>query len=175
MASTTRTQKKSGPPVGAFLVLAVVMGAAIFFARRGAQQNKEAEEASTVTEVEAADIFGDLPEEKPPTLNFAKAVDVSPEDIALTPLWVEAQDMAARAAAVYTIAKEAKAKDDHSLWNEKGKEAKELYDQAIIHCVDWQEGLVEKYGEADRRTLVIKRKVDSWFRIIEVLAKTTGR
>lgn len=160
----------------AFLILAAVMGAAIFFARLGVQGKKDAEaKADAAADFDATDIFGDLPVEEPPSTNFAKMADVSPEDIASTPLWIEAQDMAARAAAVYTVAKEAKAKDQHARWNEKGKEAKELYDQAIIHCVDWQEGLVEKYGETDRRTLVIKNKVDSWFRIIEVLAKTTGR
>jgi hypothetical protein len=175
MARNSRQQKSSGPPMGAFVGLAVVMGLAIYFARVAVKQDQEA--AIPEPDILASDIFGDLPIEQPPPLpDSAKdPINLSPEDIASTELWVNAQGIAKQAAEVYAEAKKAKAKDDHAVWAEKGKAAKNLYNDAIIMSVDWQEGLSLEYGDNDVRVKAITREIDGWFKILEVLAKTTGR
>ncbi len=173
MAQSTRKKQNSGPPIGGLLLLGVVMAGAVVLARMAAQDQKQ--EKVVEPEVQASDIFGNLPEETPAGPNPASETNKSPEDIAETACWVEAQAVAVRAAAVYKVAKEAKARDDHAVWAERGKEAKELYDQAVILSVEWERGLIEKYGDGDRRVRAITAELNGWFKILEVLAKTTGR
>lgn len=159
--------------MGPILGFLVVMILAVVFARMSAQER--AKEAEPVKQIEASEIFGSLPVEEPSMPGSKPPTDGSPEDIAQTELWVKARGIAVRAAAVYTIAKEAKARDDHALWHEKGKEAKELYNEAVTLSVDWEAGLIEKYGDNDRRVKAITSELNGWFRLLEVLAKTTSR
>lgn len=173
MARTTRTKKTSGPPIGGLIGLGVVMAGAVVLARMAAQDKAEAKVEPE--EIQASDIFGDLPAETPPEMTPQKETNSSPENIAETECWVKAKEVAARANVVFAVAKEAKSRDDHVAWNEKGKEAKELYNEAIKLAVDWEGGLLEEYGEYDRRVRAISSELNGWFKRLEVLAKTTSR
>lgn len=173
MAQSSRTKKSSGPPIGGLIALGVVMAGAVVLARMAAKERNKEPEAPK--EIQASDIFGDLPDETPPEQMPAKETNRSPEDIDKTECWVKSKEIAARADAVYAEAKQAKAKDDYAAWQAKGKEAKELYDEAIKLSVDWEAELLEKYGDGDRRVRAISSELNGWFKTLEILAKTTGR
>ena len=173
-----RRPKKQGPPLVPILALIVVMAGAVYLARQAAQNKPEEEPPKE--EVRAAEIFGDLPEEEPPDRSGfgqggRKLTNTAPAGLAENPTWIQAQEVAAEAAAVLTVAKGAKAAGDHAVWSEKGNEAKELYDKAIIMTADWEDELMAQYGDKDRQVKAIMNERSKWFDLLRTLHKTTGR
>ena len=83
--------------------------------------------------------------------------------------------IADQAAVTFASAAKAKANGDHSTWNEKGNEAKELYDRAIILTAAWEDQLMEEYGDTDRQVREIMSIRTKWIEKLTVLHKTTGR
>ena len=175
-----RATKSSGPPVGPILILVVLMVGAVVVARMAAQGQKTTEEEEPA-EVTAESIFGDLPREEPPTRKPGsgskpkKLYEKAPAGLASNSTWIAAKAVAADAKATLEEAKTAKAAGDHAAWADKGVRAKELYDEAITMTAEWEEELMEKYGDNDRQVSEIKRERDGWFNMLRTLHKTTGR
>ena len=175
-----RPRKSGGPPVGPILILVVLMIGAVVVARMLAKNQKPAD-AAPPAEVSADSIFGDLPREEPPTPGARteykpkKLYEKAPAGLASNATWVQAKQVAAEAKTTLDEAKAAKAAGDHAGWSDKGVRAKELYDQAITMTAEWEEELMEKYGDSDRQVAEIKRERDGWFNMLRTLHKTTGR
>ena len=101
-----RRPKKQGPPLVPILALIVVMAGAVYLARQAAQNKPEEEPPKE--EVRAAEIFGDLPEEEPPDRSGfgqggRKLTNTAAAGLAENPTWIQAQEVAAEAAAVLTV------------------------------------------------------------------------
>jgi len=173
-----RRARKPGPPLLPILALIVVMAGAVYIARLAAQNKPEKEKPKE--EVQAQDIFGDLPLEQPPDRSAfghgkKRLTNTAPAGLADDANWIAAKQVASDAAAELELAKAAKAAGDHAAWNTKGKEAKELYDKAITMTAVWEEKLMEDYGDTDRQVRAIMDERNKWFDMLRTLHKTTGR
>lgn len=159
------------------LALLVVIAGAIVLARMAAQNEKPEEQP--VEPVKAVDIFGDLPVEEPPVRagggGRKGATNRAPTGLANNDLWIEALRTADEAATILAEASKAKTAGDHATWNTKGKQAKELYDKALMDTALWEEELMTEYGDTDRQVRKIMSIRTKWFDKLTALHKTTSR
>jgi len=174
----SRRPGQSGLPIVPIAALVVMVGAAIWFARLIADNT--AEPAAAAPAEPAYVPFADVPLEEPPTPGerasdgglYARA----PNDLAASnPDWARALALASTADGYFAEAQKAKADGDYALFNEKGKLAKETYDEAFTLTAAWEEDLFEKYGERDRQVRQIVRTRTRWIDRVRVLHKTTSR
>ncbi len=162
-------------PIFALLVL---IAGAIVLARMVAKNEKPEEKPKE--KIDASAVYGDLPEEEPPVPGARgsgrkRSTNRAPSGLADNTKWLEALRIADEAAVIFASAAKSKANGDHSAWNEKGNEAKELYDRAIILTAAWEDELMEKYGDTDRQVREIMSIRTKWIEKLTVLHKTTGR
>jgi hypothetical protein len=174
-----RRPTKSAPPLLPIFALLVVIGGAIVLARMAAKDQKPEEPPPEKVTAEA--IFGDLPVEEPPVPASGGGradrgtKNRAPSGLADTEVWIEALRTADEAAALLAVASKAKTAGDHATWNTKGKQAKELSDQALESTALWEEELMAKYGDADRQVRQIMSIRSKWFEKLAALSKTTSR
>jgi len=173
-----RRPGQSALPIVPLLALVVMVGAAIWFARLIAGGTPEPAPAEPVKSGYMP--FSDVPPEEPPTpgerVTDSGTYARAPNDLAASnPDWARALELAAEADGYFAQAQKAKADGDHALFNEKGKLAKETYDEAFTLTATWEEELFEKYGERDRQVREIVRARTRWIDRVRVLHKTTSR
>ncbi|MFT7670732.1 MAG: hypothetical protein ACI8X5_003443 [Planctomycetota bacterium] len=184
MARSTRNgsarPKKSGPPFLPIMGLFLLMVGAVYVARLAAQKKTEVEPPK---EVQASEIFSGLPIEQPKMRKLGSGstsdeggnYEPAPEGLADSLEWKRAQGIAEEAFSVLDLAIKAKSTDNHSEWNEKGKRAKELFDEAITITASWEDELLESYGSKDRQVIAIQKERTKWFDKLRILHKTTSR
>jgi hypothetical protein len=172
-----RRPSKNGPPILLIVGLVILMGGAVAVARMAAKNKPE--KAEPKPEVQASEIFGDLPIEEPPNMpagnGSKKLVNTAPAGLADNPDFLRARGIALEAAKKLEEAKKAKSAGDHGQWNIKAGESKELYDQAIIITAVWEEELLELYGDRDRQVKAIMNERSKWIDMLRTLHKTSGR
>lgn len=172
-----RAAKKTGPPLVPILALVVLIVGAIVLARIAAQDRGETVEPP---KVEASNIFGDLPEETPPTpgaggAGRARTTNLAPTGLANNQVWIEALHKAEEAEVLFAQGKQARSGGDRAKWNELGNQAKALYNEALEMTAVWEDELREEFGDTDRQVRDIMRKRSQWFERLDTLLKTTGR
>ena len=144
-------------------------------AREAERAARESQTPSNATVNPFADVdFGAPPERGKGTARM-RTVDRSPSNLANYSPWQEAQGLARQARVLFDEGKLAKAADDYSTWNDKGRQAKALYDEALEMTAEWETEIIGLYSENDVRVADIKKLRDTWFEKIRVLHKTTSR
>ena len=78
-------------------------------------------------------------------------------------VWAPAEQVAARAEAMYAKAVAAKQEGDRALLVQQGRAALELFQEALADTLELEEALIARYGErhAETRKVVLAR--DAWF------------
>jgi hypothetical protein len=173
-----RRPQKSGPPLVPILGLILVIAGVIFIARVAAKNQKP--EPEPPKEIDASDVYGDLPEEQSPTREKSgrkrsRVTSRAPSGLQDNATWIEALKIAERADAVFAEAKKARMDGNHASWNKKGNEAKELYDRAFTLTAVWEEELLGEFGDTDRQVRDIIHIRNRWNDAKLVLHKSTGR
>lgn len=172
-----RPKKSQQPPIVPALLLLVLIAGAIVLARSVAQ--KEDAAPTPVAEPPAPKPFASVPDEAPPTPKGGSArgsYPRAPEGLASSnPVWAEALKVAATASELFDEAQKAKAAEDHTLFQLKGKAAKETYDKAFLMTAEWEEQLLAQYGDRDPQVREIVSTRNRWIDRVRVLHKTTGR
>jgi hypothetical protein len=169
--------RKSG--IGWFLpavIATVLFGGAAVAILKGKKQPK----AEAPVEVAGKPKpFADLPPEKPPVRGGSGSrstfVAEAPEGLASDANWQKAVKLAAEGEALFEEATEAKALGNTALLNEKGKAAREKLDDAFTMTAEWEEELLEKYGDANAEVRRIVRTRSGWADKLRWLHKSTAR
>jgi hypothetical protein len=118
-----------------------------------------------------ADSEADLPIWSRP----ANRAEASSSPLWHEPLWQRALEIAERGSGLAAEAVNALRSGDPTTYQEKGKEAKALIDEAITMTAEWEAALLEDPGEGDPGVRAIKKERSAWFDKLRVLHKTTGR
>lgn len=178
----------SGPSLGPLIpvvVLALVgIGAAGFF--HGLKREGEAGRETTDEPSPATDPFASLPPEVPPALRPQpgdgpardRVAEPAPEPAPVTaddPRWARALELGQEAEALALEARRAKERDDHALFQEKGKAAKETFDEAFTVSVEYEAELVARLGEDHPTVRSVVRVRNGWQDEMRVFHRTTGR
>ena len=80
-----------------------------------------------------------------------------------------AREIAARANEAYeldALAQQALKKKDNETYLTKGVETRNRFNSLLEETAEWETGLVDTYGEDDRRVKQIMAERDKWFRVI---------
>lgn len=172
-----RPRKSQQPPIVPALLLIVLIAGAIVLARTVAQ--KQDAEPAPAPQPTAPKPFASVPDEAPPAPKAGSArisYPRAPDGLAdSNPVWAEALKVAATAAELFDEAQKARAAEDHALFQLKGKAAKETYDKAFLMTAEWEEKLLEQYGDRDPQVREILSTRNRWIDRVRVLHKTTGR
>jgi len=157
------------------LIAVVLIGGAIAV---GVLNRKEPPPAQETSAAERPKPFADLPPDVPPNRrgkDWEPPKLTAPSGLAATPVWVEAQAIAAEAEQLFEATREAKLAGDHALANEKGREARKRFNQAAEMTAEWEEELFETYGENEPTVREIKRTRSRWFERLDWLLKSIAR
>lgn len=173
-----RSQSSNSILVPAAILMGMIVGA-ILLARAIATKEDDAQAATPQAQPEEERFFTSVPEEEPPSVTGGGPVGSftrAPTGLAASnPDWAEALTVAEAADALFAEAQQAKQADDTATFQLKGKAAKETYDKAILMTAEWEEELLDKYGERDPQVRDIQRTRTRWIDRLRVLHKTTGR
>ncbi len=165
-----------GLPLVPVLGLVVLIGFAIFMARRFAGQG--ADEGSGADQGPAYVPFASVPDEAPPTPRAGgrrPVQDLAPAGLENNPTWQRALELAAQGAAALERSQAARAAEDVTATGMHARAARDAYHEAVSLSAPWMEELIERYTEDDRQVRQITRVRDGWFERLTALHKTTGR
>jgi hypothetical protein len=170
-------------PLFFFLGLAVI-GIGVAGWVNGVQRKHAAEAADKVRQVSEdrsneTDPFADVAKEQAPVRTASgqmlDSAFAGTGGLFSHPTWVKALELAAVADALTVEAKAAKKKNDHALFNTKGKAAKEKYDEALELTAQWEIDITAKHGENHAEVRRITRQRNKWFDMLAIFSKTTSR
>ncbi len=174
----TRRSQQKGLPLTPLLLLGVLLVGTILLARQIAgQQDAENDESNATPEEE---LFSNVPDELPPGMrepggSTPRGASAPTGALAESTVWLEALAIGEEADALLDEARDGKAKGDHSVWQAKGKAAKEAYDKAWTMTMELEDEFLAKYDGRDRVVRQMQRKRKTWADNRIALHKTTGR
>ncbi len=165
-----RNQSPNMAPVIGIVSIVAIGG--VMFAVYANQHKKSVDDAEGGgPPIEVVDPFAGVPDEAGPTSRSpggkrSGLVNRSPEGLLDDPVWNAATVKANEGYAHHAAAQAAlKAKDNDS-YLAKGLAARDLFNQVLEDTADWELGLLDKFGENDRKVSQIMAERERWFGVI---------
>jgi hypothetical protein len=148
-------------------VVGVVAVAGILYAISANKNKKPAAAAGGDSTEQAFDPFAGVKSESgPKPMNpggrSTGEVNRSPSGLLQDPVWIEASAKANEGYALHAAAKKALRAKDNDAYVSNGVSAKELFNKLFEDTYYWEEGLIQKYSEDDRRVKQIMAERSKW-------------
>lgn len=147
-------------------VAAIAIGGLLF--AMYANKNKEpASDADSQTRAPVVDPFAGVKDEVGPTRmspggRKTGAVDRSPSGLLQDAVWIESCAKANEGYLLAAAAETARRAKDDGAFRQNAVNAKELFNKLFEDTYYWEEDLVEKYGDNDRRVKQIMTERSKW-------------
>lgn len=152
--------------------MVLVLGVIVVFgimASKGGQREQVVDEV-----VEKRDVFEGLDRTETVTRKAPKDVGFSGKSFeSESTEWVTAQEIQARAAELHAESNKLR-EDGDSDWRKTGKEAKELYEDALEMGRAYRAIFAGEYGETTTKTKRLDKTINTWNRTLMGLHKTIG-
>jgi len=178
-----RAPARKGLPIGPIVILLLLLGGALFFARVIAQSGKDKDDKPVVADTGYVP-FGDLPDETAMPPGSHKAGGSAPRKdyeapppglLATNQVWLDALKDATEAEILFVEAHEAKLVGGHAEFRDKGIRSKKLFSKLLDSTNALEEEMLETYGDRDPQTREVVRKRSKWIKRLSAISKTTGR
>lgn len=183
MARSRRRTQSTGIPPAALaggLVMIFALGAVFILSKLRPPD-------SAAAPAEQADPFADLPEELPPGVKPPRPSQPSTADApagaspfgGLNPVrdeaaWKQALELGGEGLDLADEAASARTAGDLGRFKDRGQQAKAKLQEALDLSREWEQGLVERYGEKNSEARSVQRVRGVWLKRLVALKKTVG-
>jgi hypothetical protein len=175
---SARARQSSSPLVPLAILLGMIVGAIVLArAIAGRQQEEQTPAPAAASGPKPFEGYEEAPPAKrSSTSRDGRSYPPAPAGLAASnPDWGRALAIAAEADLLFAEVQRAKQDDAHTLFLEKGLEAKRKYDEAFAMTAVWEERILDQYGDRDPQVREIVRVRTDWSNRMRMLHRTTGR
>ena len=165
-----RNPRSTAAAMGMFLVAVLAIGVAGWLngkrSTNAPQGDPPAPGGAHAADPAADSPFADIPRESAPAGRSGAAANLvsrAPESLVQDPGWVAAKEKAQEAYRLSTEAESAKKAGDDATYRARAVAAREIMDQVTSDTAEWEESIVQRYGDDDVLVAVIQRERGRWF------------
>ena len=175
-----RSSTHSVPPMALVAIVIAILGGGIVLAmlkKPEAAKSAQSAKQSSAADKPFSDLGPDRFAHKASTESATPAPfsAASPLDLEHNETWMKALALAEEGEALWQEVTDAKAENDRTTLNEKGRQAKDKFDAAFSSTALLEEQLLEKHGDSNPSVRQMVKTRSVWVKRLDWLLKNSGR